>query len=173
MAATTTPCARAHVANFPRKYKHYSSSSNSFSCLLRLLLLSAVCVRTMHVPECLTNRSHSKLLVTTKMHADSTPVGSFSDINPSILNNCYPSVYSVYMLNHLKRSVMLCTSFSKSRPSTALIICILLMAGDVQPNPGPIKYPCSSCGKAVANNHNALNCDTCHLWTHIKCGGES
>ena len=32
-----------------------------------------------------------------------------------------------------------------------------------------IKYPCRGCGKAVGNNHRAIECDICHAWIHIKC----
>jgi len=32
-----------------------------------------------------------------------------------------------------------------------------------------IKYPCGICEKAVAKNHNALMCDICDKWVHIKC----
>ena len=32
-----------------------------------------------------------------------------------------------------------------------------------------IKYPCGVCEKAVAETHNALQCDICDKWVHIKC----
>ena len=31
------------------------------------------------------------------------------------------------------------------------------------------KFPCGICAKAVAKNHNAVCCDICNLWVHIKC----
>ena len=31
------------------------------------------------------------------------------------------------------------------------------------------KILCGICEKPVANNHQAINCDTCSLWIHIKC----
>ena len=34
-----------------------------------------------------------------------------------------------------------------------------------------LKYPCSICNKSVMYNQKALQCDTCDLWTHIKCDG--
>ena len=34
-----------------------------------------------------------------------------------------------------------------------------------------VPYPCSVCGKSVTNNHNAIFCDTCKLWSHTKCNG--
>ena len=32
-----------------------------------------------------------------------------------------------------------------------------------------IKYPCGLCAKSVAITHNALVCDICEKWVHIKC----
>ena len=31
------------------------------------------------------------------------------------------------------------------------------------------KFPCKICENPVAKNHNAIQCDKCHLWVHIKC----
>lgn len=47
----------------------------------------------------------------------------------------------------------------------------MMLAGDVELNPGPIKHPCSVCNRAVAINHRSLSCDTCSKRCHIKCGG--
>ena len=46
---------------------------------------------------------------------------------------------------------------------------MILMVGDVNPNPGPVRHPCSSCLKPVAKNHRAILCDNCDLWAHTKC----
>ena len=32
-----------------------------------------------------------------------------------------------------------------------------------------IQFPCGICSKAVANLHQAIKCDRCNLWIHIKC----
>ena len=32
-----------------------------------------------------------------------------------------------------------------------------------------IKFPCGIFLKLVANNHQAIKCDQCNLWIHIKC----
>jgi hypothetical protein len=55
--------------------------------------------------------------------------------------------------------------------NTILTLSTIILAGDVEVNPGPVKYPCGICGRPVANNHRALECDTCNLWHHIKCAG--
>ena len=46
---------------------------------------------------------------------------------------------------------------------------LLLLSGDIEINPGPIKNPCSICLKSVAKSHRAVNCDICNLWSHVKC----
>eukprot|EP00112_Aurelia_sp_Birch-Aquarium-sp1_P019753 Seg495.8 transcript_id=Seg495.8/GoldUCD/mRNA.D3Y31 product="hypothetical protein" protein_id=Seg495.8/GoldUCD/D3Y31 len=51
-------------------------------------------------------------------------------------------------------------------------ICLLL-AGDIESNPGPVKIPCTVCHKSVAINHRALDCTTCSGRCHIKCGSVS
>ena len=37
----------------------------------------------------------------------------------------------------------------------------VILSGDVQENPGPVNNPCSVCGRAVAKNHRAIECDKC------------
>lgn len=49
------------------------------------------------------------------------------------------------------------------------LMSILLQCGDINLNPGPVKYPCGVCEKAVASNHRAINCDECESRLHIKC----
>ena len=31
------------------------------------------------------------------------------------------------------------------------------------------KFPCRISPENVAKNHNAVSCDICNLWVHIKC----
>ena len=47
------------------------------------------------------------------------------------------------------------------------------MGGDIETNPGPVKYPCKICNKPVPRTHRALQCDECDQWVHIKCGDVS
>jgi len=44
---------------------------------------------------------------------------------------------------------------------------LLILSGTVEINPGPVKFPCGDCGKAVKNN--AIACDSCHQWYHQNC----
>ena len=38
---------------------------------------------------------------------------------------------------------------------------ILLLCGDILPNPGPSHYPCGVCNHSVQANDKALLCDIC------------
>ena len=32
-----------------------------------------------------------------------------------------------------------------------------------------IEFPCGVCSKAVGTGHQAIECDTCKTWIHLKC----
>ena len=51
------------------------------------------------------------------------------------------------------------------------LICLLLLSGDVELNPGPCspRYPCGVCGKAVKARDRAVACDGCDIWYHTNC----
>ena len=47
---------------------------------------------------------------------------------------------------------------------------LLLLCGDIQPNPGQtVDFPCSVCGNNVSNNDKAVCCDSCDMWVHVSC----
>lgn len=48
---------------------------------------------------------------------------------------------------------------------------VLLLAGDVSSNPGPVKDPCGSCAKGCRSNQRAVQCDDCNVWHHANCIG--
>ena len=39
--------------------------------------------------------------------------------------------------------------------------------------PTNIEYPCSKYSRNVQNNHLAIECSSCNLWSHIKCNNIS
>ncbi len=56
----------------------------------------------------------------------------------------------------------------------SLLICILLVCGDIESNPGPTStahvYPCGLCERPVTCDHyDGLCCDGCDIWHHRSC----
>ena len=54
-----------------------------------------------------------------------------------------------------------------------IVLAILLLAGDVHPNPGPINretiYPCGYCQQHVGWSCSEVSCETCNVWYHREC----
>ena len=46
-----------------------------------------------------------------------------------------------------------------------------MLSGDVNLNRGPVKYPCFLRNKGCRSNQNAIQCDDCDNWYHVKCIG--
>ena len=46
---------------------------------------------------------------------------------------------------------------------------LLVLAGDVHPNPGPSGYPCSVCFKNVTSQGTSYLCTRCSHWVHSRC----
>ena len=51
------------------------------------------------------------------------------------------------------------------------LLLLLALAGDVHPNPGPSKYPCSVCFKNVTSQGTSYLCTRCSHWVHSRCSG--
>ena len=49
-----------------------------------------------------------------------------------------------------------------------LILLLLLMSGNVHPNPGPI-FPCSVCAGNVTWRGKSVQCCACFKWVHLRC----
>ena len=50
---------------------------------------------------------------------------------------------------------------------------LILLAGDIETNPGPGRYPCTVCKRPVKSKQKAVECSMCEKWTHDICGGIS
>ena len=51
------------------------------------------------------------------------------------------------------------------------LLLLLAVAGDVYPNPGPSRYPCSVCFKDVTSQGTSYQCTRCSHWVHSRCSG--
>ena len=59
----------------------------------------------------------------------------------------------------------------RRRPDRTQLL-LLLMAGDIHPNPGPtVKYPCPVCARDVTSRGVSYRCTRCTGWVHAKCSG--
>ena len=48
------------------------------------------------------------------------------------------------------------------------LLLLLALAGDVHPNPGPSRYPCSVCFKNVTSQGTSYLCTRCSHWVHSR-----
>ena len=48
---------------------------------------------------------------------------------------------------------------------------LIILAGDVSTNPGPVLDPCGICSRGCRRNQKAIQYDNCDSWFHAKCTG--
>ena len=96
---------------------------------------------------------------------------SYPGHSPYIFSLCCPlndrrrAAHSIYKIGRLF------PLFPVSCPTLALLrllILLLLMSGNVHPNPGPI-FPCSVCAGNVTWRGKSVLCCTCSKWVHLRC----
>ena len=91
---------------------------------------------------------------------------------PCIFLLCYPlncrrrAAHSFLKINRLFfLSLFSCLSLACLR---LLILLLLLINGNVDPNPGPI-FPCSVCAGNVTWPGKSVQCCACSKWVHLRC----
>ena len=62
-----------------------------------------------------------------------------------------------------------CTIQFEKNDCGALQSSLLLLAGDVDINPGPARSPCQVCNRSVRRNEKGVNCKLCREWFHTQC----
>ena len=99
-----------------------------------------------------------------------------------VINNCHSLNFtSILACSQFRTKTFKLSSplLSKSSSKYKLIILsLLLLAGDLEVNPGPtttftsrqgrkIKYLCGNCSRECVSD--CICCDNCNRWFHIKC----
>ena len=51
------------------------------------------------------------------------------------------------------------------------LFLLLALVGDVHPNPGPSRYPCSVCFKNATSQGTSYLCTICSHWVYSRCSG--
>ena len=91
---------------------------------------------------------------------------------PYIFSLCCPLNDRRRAAHSIFKSGRLFSLFPLSCPTLALlrllILLVLLMSGNVHPNPGPI-FPCSVCVGNVTWWGKSVQCCTCSKWVHLRC----
>ena len=88
---------------------------------------------------------------------------------PFIFSLCCPlndrsrAAHSFFQIGRLFSLSLFCPSLARLR---LLIVLLLLMSGNVHPNPGPI-FPCSVCAENVTWRGKSVQCCTCFKWVHL------
>ena len=82
----------------------------------------------------------------------------------SPLNDRRRAAHSFFKISRrFSRSLFSCPSLARLR----LLILLLLMSGNVHPDPGPI-FPCSMCAGNVTWRGKSVQCCTCSKWIHLR-----
>ena len=138
----------------------------------------------MAVQEAISNRLHQSTAASTWWCGPRPRLGwvemavglpegpSYPGHSPFIFSLCCPlndrrwAAHSIYKIGRLF------SLFPLSCPTLALlrllILLLLLMSGNVHPNPGSI-FPCSVCAGNVTWRGKSVLCCTCSKWVHLWC----
>ena len=84
---------------------------------------------------------------------------------PSSSRSIFNGVESVVRGNHYSTEPL--TTGSDHDP----LLFLLALAGDVHPNPGPLRYPCSVGFKTVTSQGTSYLCTRCSHWVYSRCSG--
>ena len=101
------------------------------------------------------SKTHYDLEVEIKQHCELF-TDQYIEISEIIRSTSLREQCSLYALSKLKFSKRLC-----------YFKYLLLLSGDINLHPGPVKCPCLVCSRPVRKRE--ISCDKCGLWVHKKC----
>ena len=82
---------------------------------------------------------------------------------------------SIFFMESSQSFAAMLTHYSTERLTTGPdydpLLRLLALAGDVPPNPGPPRYPCSVCFKNITSQGTSYLCTRCSPWVHSGCTG--
>ena len=113
----------------------------------------------------LTTTLYFILFITTikKLHPDQDQIEKQNEID---------SLSVVYSSKPSRRNILNGVLLSTQQVNKSLFTVSLLLAGDIQLNPGPqvnSVYPCGVCEDPVTWNCRGVACDNCSVWYHGSC----
>ena len=87
----------------------------------------------------------------------------------SQLPRALPFIFSLCcLLNDRRRAALSIFRIGRLFSLALLRLLLLLMSGNVHPNPGPI-FPCSVCAGNVTWRGKSVQCCACSKWVHLRC----
>ena len=96
-----------------------------------------------------------------------------NDLNTAIVKDNelftiqYITTADVIRSNHIKnQSSLYALTKLKFSKHHSYFKYLLILSGDINLHPGPVKYPCSVCAKPVRKR--TISCEKCGLWLHKK-----
>ena len=102
------------------------------------------------------------------------PSRTQNDLNTAIVKDNelftiqYITTADVIRSNHIKnQSSLYALTKLKFSKHHSYFKYLLILSGDINLHPGPVKYPCSVCAKPVRKR--IISCEKCGLWLHKKC----
>ena len=102
------------------------------------------------------------------------PSRTQNDLNTAIVKDNelfmiqYIATADVIRSNHIKnQSSLYALTKPKFSKHHSYFKYLLILSGDINLHPGPVKNPCSVCAKPVRKR--IISCEKCGLWLHKKC----
>ena len=157
------------ISNWIRKetFSYYTNIKHKY-----LLLKSRRHFRK-HGTLCVFQKVHVCLLVVLTFDAK-LPSRTQNDLNTAIVKDNelftiqYITTADVIRSNHIKnQSSLYALTKLKFSKHHSYFKYFLILSGDINLHPGPVKYPCSVCAKPVRKR--IISCEKCGLWLHKKC----